>query len=215
VTSIREWAFNSCYGLTSVTIPSSVTSIEAYVFFYCRGLTSVTIPNSVTSIGRWAFFGCNITSVTIGNSVENIESEAFADCRITSVTNLNPEPQSIDFDVFWVGIGDATLYVPAESVDAYKAAPVWQGFKTIEAYVLSSIDAPANTNAVRIYPNPVCDELFIQSAQPVENVIIYNLAGVQMENCQWLNGKSINVSALPAGVYFVKAGNYTGKFVKE
>ena len=52
VTSIGVYAFRSCTGLTSVTIPNSVTSIGVYAFSRCTGLTSVTIPNSVTTIGE-------------------------------------------------------------------------------------------------------------------------------------------------------------------
>ena len=66
VTSIGEWAFGECFGLTSVVIPDSVTSIGDYAFYNCSGLTSVTIPDSVTSIGYGAFDGCsNITSATM------------------------------------------------------------------------------------------------------------------------------------------------------
>ena len=39
-------------------ITYSVTSIGEYAFWGCSGLTSVVIPNSVTSIGNAAFWGC-------------------------------------------------------------------------------------------------------------------------------------------------------------
>ncbi len=78
VTSIGNYAFSRCTGLTSVTIPNSVTSIGSIAFSSCSSLTSVTIPNSVTSIGSNAFQGCrSLTSVTIPNSVTSIGFEAF------------------------------------------------------------------------------------------------------------------------------------------
>ena len=88
VTSIGEYAFYRCTGLTSVTIGDSVTSIGNEAFSGCTGLTSVTIPDGVTSIGGGAFYGCTgLTSVTIGNGVTSIGEQAFYGCTgLTSVT---------------------------------------------------------------------------------------------------------------------------------
>ena len=38
----------------------SVTSIGDYAFYNCSGLTSITIPNSVTSIGDNAFYNSKV-----------------------------------------------------------------------------------------------------------------------------------------------------------
>ena len=78
VTSIGNFAFWGCDGLTSITIPNSVKSIGAWTFRSCTELTSITIPNSVKSIGGEAFCGCTeLTSITIPNSVTSIEDNAF------------------------------------------------------------------------------------------------------------------------------------------
>ncbi len=91
VTSIGGYAFSSCSGLTSVTIPNSVSSIGLGAFRDCSGLTSFIIPNSVTSIGDYAFEYCSgLTSVTISNSLTSIGWRVFSNCTgLTSVTIPN------------------------------------------------------------------------------------------------------------------------------
>ena len=90
VTSIGNFAFSDCTGLTSITIPNSVTSIGQWAFSDCTGLTSITIPDSVTSIGVCAFFDCgSLTSITIPDSVTSIGIEAFSQCN--NLTNITVE----------------------------------------------------------------------------------------------------------------------------
>ena len=91
VTTIGEWAFYFCSGLTSVEIPDSVTTIGWGAFSDCSSLTSVTIPNGVISIGGYAFNNCRrLTSVTIPNNVTTIGEFTFSECKsLTSVTIPN------------------------------------------------------------------------------------------------------------------------------
>ena len=87
--AIIETATNTLVvGCKETVIPNSVTSIGNYAFFRCSGLTSINIPNSVTSIGECAFNNCSgLTSVTIGNGVTSIGEFAFQSCSgLTSVT---------------------------------------------------------------------------------------------------------------------------------
>ena len=87
VTTIGEYAFNNCTGLSSVTLPNSLTTIGDRAFQGCTGLTSITIPNSVTSIGGYSFYGCsNLASVNKGRNVGSIGEYAFSSC--TSLTSI-------------------------------------------------------------------------------------------------------------------------------
>jgi len=142
VTSIGNYAFSSCTILASVNISDSVTSIGESAFNNCRSLKSVSIPNSVTSIGGSAFYYCiNLTSVIIGNSVASIGKFAFAYCfGLKQVINLRATPQVIDAEVFegfqaW-NFKSITLYVPAQTLAAYKAANVWKSFTVATPFTL-------------------------------------------------------------------------------
>ena len=56
---------------------------------------------------------------------------------------------------------------------------------------------------IKLYPNPVENELFITSEEPIEKVEIYNGAGVMVMRENNFAGK-INISSLSNGLYIVK-----------
>ena len=72
-------------GKTGVyTIPNSVTSIGDYAFAGCTGLTSITIPSSVTSIGDWAAIRCTgLTSAYFMGDAPTIPNDNDYEANVT------------------------------------------------------------------------------------------------------------------------------------
>lgn len=69
------------YEIRKATVEYGITSIGEYAFVGCSGLTELTLPNSVTRIGNHAFDSCSgITKLTLPNSITRIEKSAFFDC---------------------------------------------------------------------------------------------------------------------------------------
>ena len=71
-----------------MTIPNSVTSIGEFAFSGCSGLTSVTIGNSVTSIGKYAFEDCfwltRLVSLAVEPPIcgEGVFEEVYTTCKL-------------------------------------------------------------------------------------------------------------------------------------
>lgn len=102
VTSIGEYAFKDCTGLTSISLPDSITSIGASAFYGCKNMTSITIPDSLTSIGSEAFNGCtSLTSITIPDGVTAIYGSTFKYCNKLASISIPCSVTSIGNSAFW------------------------------------------------------------------------------------------------------------------
>lgn len=101
--------------------------------------------------------------------------------------------------------------------------PGAQSFGTFTVFDLNTLGITdvASGKTIQVYPNPAKDVLHfgLNSSEPV-NVAIYNTTGQAVANATLNNaGNSIQVSSLPAGVYYIQlSGNGmsgTTKFVKQ
>jgi len=88
-------------------IPDGTLHIGAYAFYGLSGITSVTVPDSVTSIVSYAFQGCS---------------------SMASITFTSERPPVAGHEIFTETDPNLVIYVPAASVNAYKAASGWSNY---------------------------------------------------------------------------------------
>jgi hypothetical protein len=123
--------------LRTVVITDKETEISENEFYGCTNLQDVKIGDGVESFGNWAFSGCSsLKHLSFGTNVAKIGKEAFSDCTsVTQIVSRAQQPpvcgtQALDDINKW----DCTLLVPAESINAYRAADQWKEFFFMEEY---------------------------------------------------------------------------------
>ena len=132
VTSIGSYAFYYCYSLVNITIPSGMTSIDGYAFYYCYSLANIMIPSSVTSIGSYAFNNCHsLASITIPSSVTSINNNAFNSCYSFGkvVFKSTTPPTFSNAYVFQTAPSDRVVYVPQGTLATYQSATNYTNIK--------------------------------------------------------------------------------------
>ena len=133
VTSLGSGAFSGCTALANVTLPSGLTSIPNTLLSQ-TAIESIVIPSGVTSIGTSAFYSCpKLKTIDIPSGVTSIGNSAFGECPLESITVRAIVPPTLGgSNVFNRVPSTCPIYVPSESVSAYKAATYW---KTRASYI--------------------------------------------------------------------------------
>ena len=152
VTSIGNFAFSGCIGLTSITIPEGVMSIGSNAFSGCTGLTSVTIPASVTSVGTSAFSSCSsLTNVTILDGVTSIGDTAFYYCKNLKSVTIPKSLTSIGGNAFTGCTSLTDVYYAGTEAD-------WKKI-TIKSYNTPLSNATKHYNATSVASGTCGDDL--------------------------------------------------------
>lgn len=134
VTTIGNCAFYECSSITSVEIPSSVASIGNNAFYNCRGLKYINsnvelvanLSSPLTSIGSNAFYGVSfIQKIILPSTMTSIGAQAL---RMASLQEIwcyatTPPTLGVNNQNYWTSL--QAIYVPPESVEAYKTATYW------------------------------------------------------------------------------------------
>ena len=143
VTEIGDRVFSGCDSLTDTYV--NITDLAAYatdnrtnwfpgakhLMINGTEITELIIPfKEVEMIGGSAFEDCtSLTSVTIPETVFEIGGYAFDGCSsLTSVYCKPTTPPSGYWQMFDNNASGRKIYVPTESVEAYKAAEYWSEY---------------------------------------------------------------------------------------
>lgn len=150
VTSIKSAAFKGCTSLKRVDITNLSAWCKMVIHttgappcrngaqLYLNGeeVTELTIPADITSLAFCSFYGCySLTDVTIHEGVSKVIAYAFYACRnLKNVYCKATTPPAINrsnggvWAAFNNNASGRKIYVPTESVDAYKAADGWSDY---------------------------------------------------------------------------------------
>ena len=116
-----------------IRVLSGVKTINASAFYACLGVTAVELPNSAEKAGDRAFEGCDaMETLIIGSGLVETGMYAFSLKNLKNVVCMAVTPPDLGMNAFYDTKQDkAVLYVPDESVEAYKSASQWKNFGTI------------------------------------------------------------------------------------
>ena len=144
-TKIGAYAFNNCYGVESITIPSTITSIDASAFTNCFALKSLTIPSNVTSLPQpTANQSYNLTSLALPKGLTSIGDSAFSGCSNLKSVTLPSTVTSVGASSFATCSALETLIIPSGVTSVGNNA-----FK--ESYKLKNVTVPSTITSRGTY----------------------------------------------------------------
>ncbi len=149
VTGIGARAFQNCWNMATVSIPSTVTSIGVSAFNQCKSLTSnITIPDGVTVINNSTFNGCEkLTTVVLPSGLTTIGASAFAGCdKLSSIGVANSETNELPTSLTAIGTSAFTF-------SSLPAITLNNGLETIDVSAfsytnLTTINIPASVENI-------------------------------------------------------------------
>lgn len=212
VEAIKVSAFSCCSNLKSVILPNSLETIEGGLFSDCTNLESVKIPNTVTSIRHSAFqYCCNLESIIIPSSVNSIGISAFSECKALKnvycqAVNV-PETHSSAFNNS--PIENMTLYVPGESMNAYKTTAPWSGFGKFQT-LTTGIEK--TETAAKPMITTADGQIAVSGLSGSATIQVLSLDGKLLDSTNATDGIA-TLNAQPGEVVIVKVGTESYKVV--
>ena len=122
--------FANCSALTDVRF-KNVGKIGHHAFFYCTELQIMDLGNAyLEEIDAAAFAQCsNLREVILPSSLKKMGESVFSNCNALQSVTINAEtPPTLGINTFFQVNSIPRIYVPSNSVNAYRTAAGWKEF---------------------------------------------------------------------------------------
>lgn len=115
VTAIEDYAFDHCYYISQLTLPSTLVTIGYSAFNGAyENLTELRLPDSLVSVGGYAFANCSgLEHIDFGHGLRHIGNLAFFNCSGLTEVDLPESLLSIYDGAFMRCTGLTNFHVPA------------------------------------------------------------------------------------------------------
>lgn len=132
VQTIQSYVFNACTSLTDAEFRAGVTETGVQMFSQCTSLVRVSLPQTLTLLAGSSFYQCSaLTSLVLPGSLTNINNDALSNTGLTRLTCLATTPPTLTQYALRGLPSSCAIYVPVESVSAYKTASGWSQYASI------------------------------------------------------------------------------------
>lgn len=131
VTLTSSSAFNSS-GISEFTVSPKFRTFAYQTFGYCTNLTEIRLTEGVTTLGDQWVWGCkNITLIDLPSTITTITGAGIHTYASSGQKNYivicrAVTPPTLGSSNYLTKL--TAVYVPDESVDAYKTATKWKDF---------------------------------------------------------------------------------------
>ena len=118
-------------GLTSYKIPDGVTSVSNEVFRDLDSLEEVIFPEGILSLGGAFYYCYGLKTLTIPSTVTSMYGAFLDACTVSDalyVLPTTPPTVSANNIPLFRNSNEFPIYVPAQSVEAYKTATGWSDY---------------------------------------------------------------------------------------
>ncbi|MBO4588802.1 MAG: leucine-rich repeat domain-containing protein [Bacteroidales bacterium] len=218
---IPKEAFNSDPRLSTIVWGNAVEEI-GYAAFWAMAARELVLPPTLKKLDDYAFAACsnNLSAVTIQSQLESMGEGVFRHANIDHITFTTGLPPTTTGNGPLAEVGSLdSIVIPCGTLDSWQSDSYWGQFADKFVEDCNGIDNPntltqSSNQAITVFPNPTTGILHIQpntdaltqsGNQTISSLTLHNAMGqpVMVQNSDFKIQNSIDLSPLPAGVYYL------------